>query len=437
MNPSPVTAGGPAVVTTRVAMLGGRSVGKTSVLTSLKVAADDFFAHTSVEVRPDDDTDQEFTQSLSAMMGELASRRSRFTSEDVKGIVGNSDVRTYRLGVFPTLRGKLPFDNESRIEIIAKDYPGGWISDPGQSGSAESARKVADILEESNTLVLAVDAVAIMEFGDDRDLDSRLGITATANHVRAWAKRRKHHGDRHRLIIAPVKCEAYFNDNGGRNDSADRLARTVTQRYAEVLKAYRSEVGNDARILYAPVDTIGAIDFVRPVTIDDGTGGTKRVAEYAVRYNADGTRRGRSVVGAEPILAVLVADALSEAQTLHEAQKKVAEVALATAKAAERRAQTDLNRAKRELEETEAWIAARKRTLAHKLFGFITNQDAKLEKIRRTTLDSHDIAELRRAAKAEESAAARSAVLAKNDQLQRLAKAASAVELRYGRVRQW
>ena len=58
------------------------------------------------------------------------------------------------------------------------------------------------------------------------------------------------------MIFCPVKCEAYFADNGGFRDESDELFQRFTQAYGSVVAQIRAEYARVAQ-LYCPIDTLG------------------------------------------------------------------------------------------------------------------------------------------------------------------------------------
>jgi hypothetical protein len=58
-----------------------------------------------------------------------------------------------------------------------------------------------------------------------------------------------------------VKCESYFNDNGGLKNRSAELSKRFHEAYAAVIKAVRDEAPS-AAVLYAPVDTIGCVELI-------------------------------------------------------------------------------------------------------------------------------------------------------------------------------
>lgn len=276
-----------------VTMLGPSRVGKTSLLTALQVAANEYFAGTPVRVEPEDEiTRRAFADNNRIMISELKARRF---SPLLKG---DEEERTYGLTVSAGV-------DTHRLVLRFQDYPGGYLS------TAKSSR-VTELLADSPTAIIPIDATLLMEAGDDNSLEimTGLGLVEVEEQVRMWAKTRKQAGDRTRLLLVPVKCESYFNDNGGQYNEADKLFKMVQKYYGSLVEVYRQESGRGP-LMYAPVDTIGPIELMDVTWVDSESGVRRMKPEYSVRSDAYGAPLPRKIKGAEPVLAHLVKDVLT------------------------------------------------------------------------------------------------------------------------------
>lgn len=277
-----------------VVMLGPSRVGKTSLLTALRVAGQAHFEGTPISIEPDDEhTKRAFNDNDNMMRGELGARK--FSPDSLPG---DEDEHIYGLAVNAGI-------DQHRIVLRFRDYPGAWLHD---SRSA----KVKEFLQNASAVIVPIDATLLMEAGQEQAqaLAKGLALSEVEENVREWAKGRKGDGDAALLILAPVKCEAYFSDNGGRRSKADALFDRVRAHYADVVDAYLKEGPDRAEVLYAPVDTIGPIELM-DVRWENSTGqGDRMKPVYRVRVDAQGRTVRRSVKGAEPVLAYLMRDIL-------------------------------------------------------------------------------------------------------------------------------
>ena len=285
-------------------MLGPTRVGKTSLITALYMAGQDFFEGKPISVSADAITKARIHANDREMRGELA--QGRFSPGALKG---STDSETN------TLKISAPGSSTYELDLVFHDLPGGWMLDSARMGEYQKA------LADSQCVIIPIDATVLMEVDSSHVpyILELLRVGEVADFVREWAKTRRMHGDSTRLILAPVKCESYFDDNGGDCDRAAELLGQVQWLYGDIAKTYRAEMGESgSEVLYAPVDTIGPIYFTGADWGEEEDGvwvprddGSQMRANFAVRTNADGTPAFRHIKGAEPILAALVTDAVA------------------------------------------------------------------------------------------------------------------------------
>ncbi len=233
----------------RVAMLGPSRVGKTSLLSALIENGKEALAGSGVTIAPTDDTRQIILDNLSEIRGRLSG--GEFSPHSLGGSV---DRRLYNISMVAG-RSQLPF--------AIQDYPGGWMAK-----ESEEWRECEEWCRASSTLLVPIDSVVAMEsiLPEHKGAANRiLCIQQVADVARLWAQQRVSEGSAGLLVLAPVKCESYFNDNGGQRDVAERLAQTTRELYTPVLDAVRQEdrERRHTRIEYHPVDTVGAVELTR------------------------------------------------------------------------------------------------------------------------------------------------------------------------------
>jgi len=277
-----------------VTMLGPTGVGKTSIVSTLYEAAKQFYKGKPVRVRPSDtDTEEALIENNELMTSEL--ERRRFAP--AKGLA-TVDPVSYKLTIELVKGGDLG------LGLTFLDFPGGWVNDrnPEHKASYQHA------LEVSSAVILPIDAVALMRTPESKIhwRNNYLQKERIKHFVEHWAKHRaaSENKDPALLILAPVKCETFFKDNGGDLDRSNELFARTKEVYREIIATYKDEYGAGAQILYAPIDTIGCIEL-EEVSFPEVDGKIRMVDHYRVR--GLGHRR---ILGAEPILAHLVKDVL-------------------------------------------------------------------------------------------------------------------------------
>lgn len=293
-----------------ITLLGPTGVGKTSLVSTLYQAIERFYAGKPVQVvAADIGTEEALIENNEMMTAELAQGRFSPSSE-----LATTEPVTYRLHVELVKR-----TGELDLALTFLDFPGGWIND----GNREHKEAYQQALTDSSAVILPIDAVVLMETPTDlaRWRNRYLQIERIKTFVEHWAKHRAvaKHKDPALLVLAPVKCESYFADNGGDDDRSEELRNKTYEVYRDVIDAYRNEYGRGNEVLYAPVDTIGCIELeeVDFTEID----GTIRLAD---RYRVRGIPH-RNIYGAEPILAHIVKDVLEVGANRHQRKLSLAE----------------------------------------------------------------------------------------------------------------
>lgn len=284
--------GGPGELRWNVVMLGPSRVGKTSLLTALRVAGQAYFEGTQISVEPENDhTRRAFNDNDTMMRGELSAHR--FSPDSLPG---DEEEHRYGLAINAGV-------DQYRLIMQFRDYPGAWLHD-------DHAQRVKEMLEDAAAVIVPIDSTLLMETGREHSHAlAGLALVPVEENIREWAKRRRSEGDVALLILAPVKCESYFKDNGGRRNKSEALFERVQDHYSSVVKAFVKEGPAKAEVLYAPVDTIGPIELMDVQWEKDGRV-LRMVPTYRVRVDPQGRARKRTVKGAEPVLAYLIRDVL-------------------------------------------------------------------------------------------------------------------------------
>lgn len=272
----------------KVAIVGPRRVGKTSLITALLSESQKLLAGTPVSIAPVGTTEARIAQHKNDLRGAL------LAGEFHPGALGGTQAPfTFTLAMTV---------NKTGIVWAILDYPGGWL-DARTRGSENDGEweRCRRWIADSPVLLLPVDASVLMEATLRREkitAQNLLQIGQTEELAREWAKGRAVARQPGLVILAPVKCESYFNDNGGLVDSKEELYRRVVQSYKPVIDAIRQEMAGQMglSIQYHPVDTFGCVELQsaewRPV---DGAGEASPLtfsATYIVRPPGEPTPRG-------------------------------------------------------------------------------------------------------------------------------------------------
>ena len=170
-------------------------------------------------------------------------------------------------------------------------------------------------------IIVPIDANLIMEADNqqkNRASRELLQVFEIEDFVRDWAKGRTMKGESGLLLLVPVKCETYFDDNGGNNDKSQQLYNRIHNFYTDVIKAAEQEMSvregeqqqtsqstgligqlkdGVSKILssqspsysieYHPVDTIGCIELANANWKEYTNGELSLNCDYLVRNPAN------------------------------------------------------------------------------------------------------------------------------------------------------
>lgn len=277
----------------RVALLAPTRMGKTTLVTAMLAESGRQLAGTGVSLVPTDATERVIAANRNAITGALTAGKF-----EAGAIVPNMDMRIYSLELRAGPR-------ECRVEVPLEilDYPGGWLSPEYRSRNPEAAdewERCQDHIEQSTVVLVPIDAARIMEArtaGQKALVPGMLEVATVAQNVSAWLKgREEYSGEPAVVILVPVKCETYFNDNGvQRPDRSGELRTRVRDVYQELIDGCQ-QAARPVRLLYAPIDTFGCVELMDARWVVDGD---ERNVE--MRFKVRGERRLRPK-GADTVL---------------------------------------------------------------------------------------------------------------------------------------
>lgn len=267
----------------KIGIVGPTRVGKTSVITALLTETKGLLAGTGASIKPIGATETVVADSNHTLNGSLISGEF-----NPGALASTEETFTYELA--------LGFgSNQYRLRLALLDYPGGWID--AQKRPPERAADwdyCQQWLEESTVLIIPIDAALVMEASTGEQTAAALKllqIELTANVVQDWIKSRIHQEERGLLLLVPVKCEKYFDDNGGRRDDSLKLLARVKQFCEPILTCVNDEVRGgkelgkeiDISIQYHPIDTIGCVELKWSKWIPTDNNTLRFEADYRVR----------------------------------------------------------------------------------------------------------------------------------------------------------
>jgi len=272
-------------VTFKIGLLGPTRVGKTSLVTALLAQSEILLAGSGVTMTTvDSATEAKIAQNQEALEGDLLAREFRSAS-----LSSTVEPFTFNLKLDPGVPNA-----EIYMELL--DFPGGWLDPryrpPELAADWEVCKK---FIKESTVLLIPVDAALLMEsvLAPHKQAVPRLLNTRAVKEVaRDWAIERNRQPKEPALVVfCPVKCESYFTDNGGIRDLSLRLYQQFRETYGGVIEAVKLNAPA-ARLMYAPIDTIGCVEIVRAEWPLDEKGDQDFRAEYRIRLDRRVSRAG-------------------------------------------------------------------------------------------------------------------------------------------------
>ena len=162
----------------------------------------------------------------------------------------------------------IPVDGgkSKELSVWFKDFPGGLV------GLSKFEEEVGPFISESSALIVPVPADILMAWKDSYKVNDpksiRMNIAAAAMLrindtlaiVENWIKIHANRKDDSLLIFAPVRCEAYFNDNGGSVDRSGDLFEALDELYIKCLEL-TDEQKQYVQIEAHAVDTYGTVEL--------------------------------------------------------------------------------------------------------------------------------------------------------------------------------
>lgn len=155
------------------------------------------------------------------------------------------------------------------------DYPGGILG-------TQAFDQILPHLNESLAMIVPIPSEILMEWKKTQKVNNPLAIAKniaaqcmlcdqdTRNAIEDWAKRRASAKKHSILLFVPIKCEAYFDDNGGTKDESVLLHSAVEDLYIKQLNL-SPEIKKYIQIETFAVDTYGVVELRDVVLSHDKT----------------------------------------------------------------------------------------------------------------------------------------------------------------------
>lgn len=230
----------------RVAMLGPRRAGKTSMLSAMFERFENALIAEQVSDKVWLTADPDTSKVLSDNYKELIETIRR--GGNIAGaITGDSEAHTYGFDL-----KKKASDDQIQIRLRFQDYPGGWLMAGERNPDNPDYKQVVSFVREAQVLLVAVDAPYLMEDGgkwhERRNLPSLVAKTV----CEAWPSSDE---TPRTVLLVPIKCEKYDKSTGGRRV----LVEATRNGYSELLE-HLSNIPRCA-VICVPAQTTGCVEF--------------------------------------------------------------------------------------------------------------------------------------------------------------------------------
>lgn len=195
----------------------------------------------------------------------LAEYRAVTSADDIFAVpqmAGSAEVYDYKFSYTIPVAAGAP----QRLNVWFKDFPGGLV------GMSEFEEQVGPFVRESSALVVPVPADILMEWKRTDKVNDPVSIRKnvaatfmlrvhdTVAIIRNWIELQVQRKSPVLLIFAPVRCEAYFNDNGGTVDKSDELFSAIENLYIKDLQLTPDQK-SCVQIEMHAVDTYGTVEL--------------------------------------------------------------------------------------------------------------------------------------------------------------------------------
>ncbi|MYT37017.1 hypothetical protein GTY66_13285 [Streptomyces sp. SID8356] len=258
----------------KASMVGPSRVGKTTLLTAILAETETMLSGSGIALALDESTEMRIRRNRRDLRRAIEAREF-----DAASLGGSQSMFVYEVEL------KAAGDTLPGIPFSLLDYPGAWLDPAERAVRPEAKEKWPECeahIAESLMLLVPVEAAVLMEAvtpaqrGAVADL---LGFEDVEAMARKWARARnlpEHRDEPAVLVLAPLKCEKYFDDNGGKGREAARLRNLVREKYRSMIEVVQEETPDrTVRVVYAPVDTYGCVDLMEGewiTTVDDEGG---------------------------------------------------------------------------------------------------------------------------------------------------------------------
>lgn len=224
--------------TMKACMMGPRSVGKTTVLTSVFFDSSKSFAHTNLKFVADEETQDLMSTRHIELLHVFDERRSVHDVPEV-GLSATNQIHTFRYEF--GLKNK-----KTCVDLEIKDFPGEFVEDPLYQD------EIRTFVNESNTIIIALDTPHLMERGGEYN-EAKNKVSIISDFLLEQLIRME--GDK-LILLVPLKCEKYFYEK-----RIEEVSDAVEKAYRVLIGKIKEEYVQRVTCAITPILTMGGVVF--------------------------------------------------------------------------------------------------------------------------------------------------------------------------------
>lgn len=267
------------IPTIKVAMLGPRGVGKTSVMASIFSESKKSIAGGQLYFRPSQDCKHamDLNNKRLELMNVIKDRKSVKDSPNA-GVIDASSEETefkFELGLLG--------NPVHTVNLSMTDYPGEYV--------VSKPEKVAQYIEDSEVIILAIDTPYMLEengkYNDEKNKPKKI-IDFFLNHKSVLKSKL--------LLMVPLKCERYFHDG-----EIDSVTSKIEEVYSKLIEHCEK---NDIACVIAPIQSMGGVEFDRFVDNSNPLSELSKISSFRF-YDDNGPATYMPMFCVQPLYYVL------------------------------------------------------------------------------------------------------------------------------------
>ena len=255
----------------KIGMIAPSGVGKTSLLTAICDEVQRRIESEPLSFFPEGTKTNDAMKKARALFNTVINSSNNLF--DVPKFMPTSDITeyTYSVNVHPSNTKEKTLD----IRFSIMDYPGGMLKNVDEFNV-----EIMPHIRDSVALLVPISADILMDWSKTRNsndplikqrndaADKMLDVDNVLRAVTNWLEEKTRRKQSAQLFFVPVKCEKYFNDNGGQYDQSTELLNAIHERYIKPL-ALSPETRNLVQVNVFSIDTYGVVELRDVSTVMD------------------------------------------------------------------------------------------------------------------------------------------------------------------------